>query len=89
MKVLLTHGYYLFEDLKEQKIMKPYVPLGILYLSAFLDQKNVIHDVYDTTFSSQEKHFKYLQDKKFDIIAVYTNLMTKIKVIELINSSLR
>ena len=30
MKLLLTHGYFLMEDPKEQRIMKPYAPLGIL-----------------------------------------------------------
>jgi anaerobic magnesium-protoporphyrin IX monomethyl ester cyclase len=28
MRLLLTHGYFVAEDAKEQKIMKPYVPLG-------------------------------------------------------------
>jgi hypothetical protein len=34
--ILLTHGYFLAEDEKEQQIMKPYPPLGLLYLSAYL-----------------------------------------------------
>ena len=34
--LLLTHGYFLSEDEKEQQIMKPYPPLGLLYLSAYL-----------------------------------------------------
>ena len=34
--ILLTHGYFLAEDEKERQIMKPYPPLGLLYLSAFL-----------------------------------------------------
>ena len=33
-RILLTHGYFLSEDEKEQQIMKPYAPLGLLYLSA-------------------------------------------------------
>ena len=32
--IILTHGYLLNEDEKEQPIMKPYAPLGILYISA-------------------------------------------------------
>ena len=32
--ILLTHGYFLGEDEKEQQIMKPYAPLGLLYISA-------------------------------------------------------
>ena len=34
--ILLTHGYFLSEDEKERQIMKPYPPLGLLYLSAYL-----------------------------------------------------
>jgi anaerobic magnesium-protoporphyrin IX monomethyl ester cyclase len=34
MDLLLTHGYFLYEDPKELQIMKPYAPLGILYLSS-------------------------------------------------------
>ena len=39
--VLLTHGYFLHEDEKEQRIMKPYAPLGILYLSAYLKREGL------------------------------------------------
>ena len=39
MKVVFTHGYFINEDPKELEIMRPYVPLGILYISAWL-QKN-------------------------------------------------
>jgi anaerobic magnesium-protoporphyrin IX monomethyl ester cyclase len=28
-ELLLTHGYFLYEDPKELQIMKPYAPLGI------------------------------------------------------------
>ena len=34
--LLLTHGYFLWEDEKEREIMKPYTPLGLLYISAYL-----------------------------------------------------
>ena len=50
MKVLLTHGYFISEDLKEQQIMKPYVPLGILYISGFLEKHAIEHEVFDSTF---------------------------------------
>ena len=36
MDLLLTHGYFLHEDAKELQIMKPYAPLGLLYLSSHL-----------------------------------------------------
>ncbi len=36
MDLLLTHGYFLYDDPKELQIMKPYAPLGILYICSYL-----------------------------------------------------
>ncbi|NWF51321.1 MAG: B12-binding domain-containing radical SAM protein [Ignavibacteriaceae bacterium] len=84
MKVLLTHGYFLNEDAAEQRIMKPYAPLGILYISAFLSHHGIDNKIFDTTFSSKEELKKYLIDEKPDVTAFYINLMTKLNVLELI-----
>ena len=64
MSLLFTHAYYLSDDLKEQKIMKPYPPLGLLYVSAYIQNKNIANDVFDTTFSSFEKQLAFIEDKK-------------------------
>ncbi|NHN27445.1 B12-binding domain-containing radical SAM protein [Flavobacterium jejuense] len=84
MSVLFTHAYYLSDDPKEQKIMKPYPPLGLLYVSAYLVNKNIPNDVFDSTFSNQEAQLQFILDKKPKVICIYTNLMTKIEVIKLI-----
>jgi len=84
MSILLTHGYYLSSDLKEQKIMKPYPPLGLLYVSAYLNSKDVANDVFDSTFYSQQQQLDFILEKKPEAIAIYTNLMTKIEVVKLI-----
>ena len=84
MKICLTHAYYMKEDEKEQKIHKPYPPLGILYISAWLEQHGYDNEVYDTTFSSFDAQCAYLVEQQPEIIAIYTNLMTKIGVIRLI-----
>jgi anaerobic magnesium-protoporphyrin IX monomethyl ester cyclase len=86
MSLLFTHAYYLSDDLKEQKIMKPYPPLGLLYVSAYLKSKNIGNDVFDTTFSSIEKQLEFIKNKKPKVICMYTNLMTKIEVIKLIKT---
>jgi len=83
--ILLTHGYFLEEDDKEQAIMKPYVPLGILYISAYLESKGIQHEVFDSTFSNFRKFKNNLLVKKPDIIGIYTNLMTKIAVLKIID----
>lgn len=84
MSLLFTHAYYLSDDVKEQKIMKPYPPLGLLYVSAYLKSKNIDNDVFDTTFSSLKKQLIFILTKKPKVICIYTNLMTKIEVIKLI-----
>jgi len=84
MSILLTHGYYLSDDPKEQKIMKPYPPLGLLYISGYLNSKNVANDVFDSTFYSKEQQLEFIIEKQPKIVAIYTNLMTKIEVVKLI-----
>ncbi len=84
MKIVLTHTYFLEEDPKEKLIMKPYVPLGILYISAYLEKAGYDNEVFDATFSSFEKQKAYLSEQQPDVVAIYTNLMTKIKVIQLV-----
>ena len=85
MKILFTHGYFIAEDEKEQKIMKPYPPLGILYISAWLDLHKYENDVYDTTFSTFVLLKEFLIKEKPVIIALYTNLMTKLNVINIMD----
>lgn len=82
MDVLLTHAYFLEDDVKEQHIMRPYVPLGILYISAYLESKGIINEVFDTTFSSKKIFQEYIVKEKPKVIGIYVNLMTKINVLE-------
>lgn len=84
MSILFTHAYYLSDDPKEQKIMKPYPPLGLLYVSGYLKSKNIDNDVFDSTFSNQKTQLDFILEKKPKVICIYTNLMTKIEVIKLI-----
>jgi anaerobic magnesium-protoporphyrin IX monomethyl ester cyclase len=81
MSVLLTHAYFLNDDAKEQQIMRPYPPLGILYISAFLEQHGIENNVFDTTFSSKESFNNYLIEQKPSVIGIYVNLMTKLNVL--------
>jgi anaerobic magnesium-protoporphyrin IX monomethyl ester cyclase len=82
--LLLTHGYFLLEDPKERQIMKPYAPLGILYLCSHLRNKGLNVDVFDTTFSSREELFDLLRSEKPSAIGIYANLMTRPNVIEIL-----
>ena len=84
MKILLTHGYFLAEDPKEQLIMRPYPPLGILYISSYLEANGFANDVYDSTFSNLTALETYIEETKPGIIGIYTNLMTKLNVLKII-----
>ncbi|NMH86663.1 B12-binding domain-containing radical SAM protein [Flavivirga algicola] len=84
MSLVLTHAYYLYEDPKEAYIMKPYAPLGLLYISSYLNEKYVENHVFDSTFYSQEEQLVFIQNKRPKAVAIYTNLMTKINVIKLV-----
>lgn len=84
MKILLSHGYFLADDPKEQAIMRPYPPLGILYLSAYLKRKGIAAEVYDTTFSTKEAFRAYVLQNRPSFLALYVNLMTKLNIIETI-----
>lgn len=80
----MTHAYFLHEDPKEQQIMKPYPPLGILYVSGFLEERGIEHSVFDTTFSTKSQFYEYILTEKPDFLAIYINLMTKQNVLEII-----
>lgn len=84
MSLLLTHGYFIEEDPREKLIMKPYPPLGILYISSFLQKSKIEHDVFDSTFSSFETLCEQIFQKKYKQIGIYANLMTKVNVLKLI-----
>lgn len=82
--LLLTHGYFLFEDPKELQIRKPYVPLGILYICSHLRSKGFDVDVFDTTFSSFDALTSHLQNTTPSVLGIYANLMTRKKVVEIV-----
>ena len=81
---LFSHCYFLEDDLKEAVIMKPYPPLGILYLAAWLDRAGLENSVFDSTFSSKTIQKERILAEKPAILAIYANLITKLNVLELI-----
>ena len=81
--LLLTHGYFLYEDPKEMQIMKPYAPLGILYLCSHLRKQGFSVDVFDTTFSSRAELFHHLRTEPPTVLGIYANLMTRGNAVEI------
>ncbi len=84
MNVLLSHAYFLEEDPKEKRIMKPYPPLGILSVAAWLEKHEVPCEVLDSTFLSRSEWQSKVQQIKPSVLAMYANLVTKVTLLELI-----
>jgi radical SAM superfamily enzyme YgiQ (UPF0313 family) len=81
MDLLLTHGYFLGEDAKEREIMKPYAPLGLLYLSSYLRARGLDVEVYDSTFGSREELVRIIETERPATIGIYGNLLTRRSVL--------
>jgi anaerobic magnesium-protoporphyrin IX monomethyl ester cyclase len=81
MDLLLTHGYFLAEDPKEQQIMRPYAPLGILYLSSYLRAQGFAVEIFDSTFRTREDLFRILETEKPATLGIYVNLMTRVSAL--------
>jgi radical SAM superfamily enzyme YgiQ (UPF0313 family) len=84
VRLLLTHGFFLGEDPKEQQVMRPYPPLGILYLSAYLRSKGFEVDVYDSTWGSKAELYDILEHGPPGWLGVYGNLLTRGNVITIV-----
>ena len=80
--VLLTHGYFLYEDPHELAVMKPYPPLGLLYVSSYLKSRGIATDLFDTTFSRIEDLRSHLERTRPPVVGIYANLMTRTKVLQ-------
>jgi radical SAM superfamily enzyme YgiQ (UPF0313 family)/SAM-dependent methyltransferase len=82
--LVLTHGYSLHDDPQEQAIMRPYPPLGALYIASHLKAKGLAIDVFDTTFLGLGAFRAYLFRERPRVVGVYCNLMTRPRVMEMI-----
>jgi radical SAM superfamily enzyme YgiQ (UPF0313 family) len=87
MDILLTHGYFLYEDTKEREIMRPYPTLGLLYIAAYLKQKDFAVEIFDSTFAETSQFTDLLAAKKPKLVGIYSNLMTKFNVLEMIRQA--
>ncbi len=79
--IILTHGFFLAEDPKEQEIMRPYPPLGLLYISSYLRSSGIAPLVFDSTFSDRDAFTALLRKSDCRILGIYTTHMTRASVI--------
>src|ERR1700730_11808951 len=85
--LLLTHGYFLYDDPQELQIMKPYVPLGILYICSHLRNKGFGVEVFDSTFSTMADLLGHLETEQPSVLGVYANLMTRKNVVQILRAA--
>jgi anaerobic magnesium-protoporphyrin IX monomethyl ester cyclase len=84
MDVLFAHGYFLAEDAQERRIMRPYPPLGLLYLSSHLRRAGLAVDIFDSTFRSFTEFADRVERDRPRVVGLYCNLMTKANVLRMI-----
>jgi anaerobic magnesium-protoporphyrin IX monomethyl ester cyclase len=87
MHLLLAHGYFLAEDEHEQRVMKPYPALGLLYISSYLKERGHSVSVFDATFQSLADFEARLRAERPHAVGMYVNLMTKFNVLKMIGAS--
>jgi radical SAM superfamily enzyme YgiQ (UPF0313 family) len=83
MDILLSHGYFIAEDEHEQKIMKPYPTLGLLYISSHLKAQGFAVEIFDSTFETLASFEAYMRRTRPGLVGLYCNLMTKQNVLEM------
>lgn len=84
MDILLSHGYFIAEDAHEKQIMKPYPPLGLLYISSHLKVAGFAVELFDSTFRSLADFEAFLQTEQPSLVGLYCNLMTKQNVLRML-----
>ncbi len=83
MDVLLSHGYFMYDDPHELAVMRPYPPLGILSISAYLKRADFAVEVFDTTFSSLAAFEQAIAAQRPPVVGLYCNMMTRRNVIKM------
>jgi radical SAM superfamily enzyme YgiQ (UPF0313 family) len=83
MDILLTHGYFLSEDPHEAEIMKPYPPLGTIYLSSYLKERGFDVGVFDTTFREPRAFYQLIERLRPSVVGIYANLTTRRTVLRM------
>ena len=64
--------------------MKPYPPLGILYICSHLRSKGIDVQVFDSTFRSRDELLQTLRKGPPKVLGIYANLMTRGNVVEIL-----
>ena len=69
--------------------MKPYAPLGLLYLSSYLRRAGFDVETYDSTFGSRDVLFRMLETEPPATLGIYANLMTRANALAILERALQ
>ena len=69
--------------------MKPYAPLGLLYLSSYLRAAGFEVEIYDSTFGSREELFRILETERPATLGIYANLMTRANALAILRHAVK
>lgn len=87
--IILSHGFFLDEDPKEQMVMRPHPPLGLMYLSGYLKQQGLSVNLFDSTFATRLELNQLIENKAAPLLGLYTNLMTRPSVLTILEHAKR
>src|SRR6476620_9774696 len=76
--ILLANSYYLSFDPTEQAIMRPYPPLGPLYIAAFLRREGYRVAAFDCTFAADEQEFaRALAEHDPPVVGIHATILAR------------
>jgi anaerobic magnesium-protoporphyrin IX monomethyl ester cyclase len=74
--ITLVHPLFISKDPIEEKIMTPYFPLGLMYLTSVLQGRGYTVDLFDCTFRKDFDEFEnYMKREKPPVVGI-TSLIT-------------
>lgn len=83
-KILLCNPLFLSQSPEEQALKSPYFPLGLLYLAAYLRERNHTVAIFDGTFEAGPPAFeRVLQNESPEVVGISALLPTKTSALDL------
>ena len=87
--LLLAHGWFLHDDPAEQKAMRPYPPLGLLYVAAYLRDAGHSVAAWDGTFRLRGDFISALVEHKPAVVGFYANMVTRKHILVMAKVAMR
>ncbi len=87
--LLLAHGWFLHDDPAEQKAMRPYPPLGVLYVAGYLRSVGVDVAVWDGTFRLRGDFLDALVQHRPAVVGFYANMVTRKHILRMASMAKR